>query len=157
MKVRRCGITAARVGVARLHRHNRPPVGGYYGLEVVVDGWPRGWAVVGRPVSRELQAAGWAEVTRVATDGTANACSALYGAAARWARSLSIPLVTYTLQSEPGTSLRAAGWQQAWVVPARPSHRTWSCTTRPRRPGTVDCTGKIAWVPGWLDVSSVAR
>lgn len=84
--VRHCGITIARVGVARLHRHHRPPVSGLVAFEVVRDGWPIAWAIVGRPVSRVLDAAGWVEVTRVATDGTPNACSMLYGAAARWAR-----------------------------------------------------------------------
>ena len=52
------------------------------------------------------------EVNRVATDGTPNACSALYGAARRAAFALGYKkLVTYILDTEPGTSLRAAGWK----------------------------------------------
>lgn len=86
------GITVARVGVERLHRHHDPPPSGLVAFEAVgPDGWPVGWAIVGRPVSAVLQAAGWVEVTRVAVvavedGGPRGACSMLYGAAARWAR-----------------------------------------------------------------------
>lgn len=142
--VRPCGITVARVGVARLHRHHRPPVSGLVAFEVLdAGGWPRGWAVVGRPVSRVLDAAGWVEVTRVATDGTRNACSALYGACARWAWAQRRPCLTYTLSSEPGTSLRAAGWS--------PVHRTragrWSNAGRPRQAARPEQHDKIRWSP----------
>ena len=51
------------------------------------------------------------EVIRLVTDGTHNACSMLYGAAARAGAALGfIRIQTYILDSEPGTSLRAAGW-----------------------------------------------
>lgn len=51
------------------------------------------------------------EVTRLATDGTTNACSMLYGAARRAAKSLGYRrIITYVLASETGNSLRAAGW-----------------------------------------------
>ena len=51
------------------------------------------------------------EVTRLATDGSPNACSFLYGAAARAAVALGYDKIqTYILDSEPGTSLLAAGW-----------------------------------------------
>lgn len=71
-----------------------------------------GVAIVGRPVSRMLQDGWTAEVVRLATDGTRNACSILYGAAWRAARALGYRrLVTYTLPEEGGASLRAAGWR----------------------------------------------
>ena len=92
--VRECGITVARIAVERLHRHHDPPVSGLQAFEVLgSNGWPVGWAVVGRPVAPALQVAGWVEVTRCATDGTKNACSALYGACERWARRRGLPLV----------------------------------------------------------------
>jgi hypothetical protein len=53
------------------------------------------------------------EVVRVATDGTPNACSILYAACARAARVLGFSrIVTYVLEDEAGTSVRAAGWTQ---------------------------------------------
>ena len=51
------------------------------------------------------------EVTRLVTDGTQNACSALYGACARVAREMGYARIqTFTLETETGTSLRASGW-----------------------------------------------
>jgi hypothetical protein len=95
-----------------------------------VDGWPVGVAIVGHPVSSRLRAQGWLEVTRVATNGTRNACSALYGAAVR-----AYPrVVTYTRADEPGTSLRAAGWVP--VAMSRPDRRSgslWRIRWAPRR------------------------
>jgi hypothetical protein len=77
-----------------------------------------GVAVVGRPVSRLLEAAEprTLEVTRVCAWGhpalRRNIASALYGACVRKARALGIAdaLITYTLETELGASLRAAGF-----------------------------------------------
>jgi hypothetical protein len=71
------------------------------------------------------------EVNRVATDGCPNACSALYGAARRACFALGYQrLITYTLNTEPGSSLRGAGWKclgergrlngRSWDMPGRP-------------------------------------
>lgn len=50
-------------------------------------------------------------MTRVATDGTYNACSILYAAAARAAKAMGYERIqTFTLPSEGGASLRASGW-----------------------------------------------
>lgn len=52
-----------------------------------------------------------AEIVRVATDGSRNACSMLYGACRRAAKALGYrKIITYALASEPGDSLRAAGF-----------------------------------------------
>lgn len=73
------------------------------------DGRLVGVAVAGRPVARALADGLTVEVTRVCTDGTRNACSALLGASRRVALVLGYQRgITYTLASEPGTSLRAA-------------------------------------------------
>lgn len=93
--------------------------------------------------------AGVLEVDRVATDGTPNACSALYGAAARWARKRGDVdwLVTYTLASEPGTSLRAAGWIEDTRYRGR-VRTTWKGPEREREERTGDVAGpKRRW---WL-------
>lgn len=51
------------------------------------------------------------EVTRLVTDGTKNACSILYSAAARVGKELGYERIqTFILDTEPGTSLKAAGW-----------------------------------------------
>ena len=69
------------------------------------------------------------EVTRVATDGAKDACSALYGACRRASFALGYKkLVTYTLASESGASLKAAGFKVVGEVRGL----SWSCPTRPR-------------------------
>lgn len=54
----------------------------------------------------------WTEVTRCCTDGARNACSFLYGAAARASTHLGFTRIqTYILDSETGVSLKACGWR----------------------------------------------
>lgn len=115
--------------VAQYHRHHRPPVGHKFSVAVNDGEKVVGVAIVGRPVARGLQDGYTAEVTRLATDGTRNACSILYAAAWRAARALGYRrLVTYTLPQEGGASLRAAGWRVVGEVDGR----SWSCPSRPR-------------------------
>jgi len=100
--------------VSRLHRHHKPAVGHRFSLGVVDDGGLlRGCAIVGRPVAR---LAGHPrhvlEVSRLCTDGARNACSMLYGAAARVGKAMGyLRIQTYVLaDEETGVSLRATGW-----------------------------------------------
>ena len=106
-------LDEANAFVAQHHRHHRPTVGHKFSMGVADDsGTIRGVAIIGRPIGRYLDDGLTLEVNRVATDGCANACSALYGAARRATFALGYRrLITYTLVSEPGTSLRAAGWK----------------------------------------------
>jgi hypothetical protein len=95
------------------HRHHRPPVGHKFSIGAANDaGQIVGVAMVGRPVARALDDGLTLEINRVATDGTPNANSLLYGAARRAAWALGYRrLVTYTLTEEGGASLRAAGYR----------------------------------------------
>lgn len=122
-------IGDASLLVDRIHRHRSRPVGGLFALAVAIGDHIHGVAIVGRPVARHLQDGFTAEVTRLATDGTKNANSKLYAAAWRAARALGYRrLVTYVLASEPGTSLRAAGWRCVGTVRGR----SWDTPSRPR-------------------------
>jgi hypothetical protein len=139
-----CNHKAANAFIRLHHRHHLPPQGYVFTLAVAdASGQVRGVATVGRPVARHLQDGLTLEVTRVATDGCPNACSALYGAAWRAARALGYRrLVTYTLLSEPGTSLRAAGWR---VVGESPGG-SWSKPSRPREDRQPLAMGqKLRW------------
>lgn len=114
--------------VERHHRHHGRPQGYLFAVAAAENDNIVGVAIVGRPVSRMLQDGFTAEVIRLCTDGTKNACSFLYAASWRAARALGYrKLVTYTLPEEGGTSLRAAGWKclgeaggGSWSVPSRP-------------------------------------
>ena len=112
------------------HRHHGAVRGHKFSLGIADQSESiRGVAIVGRPNARGLQDGWTLEVTRVATDGCKDACSALYGAAARAIFALGYrKVVTYTLQSESGTSLKAAGYR----VVAEVKGRSWSCASRPR-------------------------
>jgi hypothetical protein len=74
--------------VADWHRHHRPPVGHKFSLGVADAEVLVGVAIVGRPVARMLDDGLTLEVTRVATDGSRNACSLLYAAAWQAAKAL---------------------------------------------------------------------
>lgn len=98
--------------IAQHHRHHAPSAGWKFGVAVNDGQGVVGVAMIGQPVARLLDDGFTLEVTRCCTDGTKNAASMLYGAAWRAAKALGYRrLVTYTLaDTEPGTSLRAAGW-----------------------------------------------
>lgn len=113
MKIVPSTLEAANDFVRRFHRHSRPVLGSKFSIAVQDDtGSVRGVAIVGRPVAPALDNGIAAEITRVCTDGARNACSILYGAARRAARAMGHdPIYTYTLPSEGGASLRAAGFR----------------------------------------------
>lgn len=97
-------------------------------------------AIVGRPVARNLDDGWTLEALRVCTTGESNVCSFLYGACWRATRALGYrKLVTYTLASEPGTSLRAAGWRVVGEV----KPQTWDRPNRARDPG--DPQERLRW------------
>ena len=105
-------LAQANAFVAQHHRHHKPVTGHKFSIGCTVDGQLVGVAIVGRPVSRYLDNGLTLEVNRLCTDGTKNACSMLYGAAWRAARAMGYQkIITYTLDTENGASLRAAGWK----------------------------------------------
>lgn len=117
--------------IAEYHRHSPAPVGWKFGVGLTDGDKIVGVVIVGRPVARYVDDGWTAEVTRLATDGTPHASSKLYAAAWRAARALGYRrLVTYTLRTEPGTSLRAAGWKEIGRTDER--GRSWNRPGRPR-------------------------
>lgn len=119
----------AKAYVRAEHRHHKPPVSGLFAVGAAEDGKVVGVAIVGRPVARMLDDGWTAEVTRLATNGTRNACSILYAACWRAARALGWrKLVTYTLAEEGGASLRASGWRCIGEA----GGGSWSRVSRPR-------------------------
>ena len=114
--------------VAAHHRHHKPVTGHKFSFGCECDGRLVGVAIVGRPVSRYLDNGLTLEVTRLCTTGEKNACSMLYAAAARAAKAIGYrKLITYTLDTEDGASIRAAGW--ACAGPA--GGKRWTGSRRP--------------------------
>ena len=100
--------------VANFHRHNKPPAGALFSVGVSDGNQLIGVAIVGRPVARNLDDGETVEVVRccVIEGSQKGACSFLYAKCWQAAKALGWKrLVTYTLQSESGASLRGAGWE----------------------------------------------
>lgn len=123
-------LKAANAFITEHHRHHGSTRGHKFSISLVAGEDVIGVVVVGRPVARGRDDGFTAEVTRLCVlDGYKGACSMLYGAAARAAKAMGYTSIgTYILASEPGTSLKAAGWQPL----SRVRGRTWSCESRPR-------------------------
>jgi hypothetical protein len=129
VKVVRIQLPEANAFVKEHHRHHKPVVGHLFSIGAAKDGKIVGVAIVGRPVARMRDDGETAEVTRLCTDGTRNACSFLYGACSRAAFALGFKRIgTYILASEPGTSLTGAGWRMVGET----SGGSWSRGDRPR-------------------------
>jgi hypothetical protein len=135
----------ANAFVGIVHRHAGQVVAHRFAIGALVDGRLVGTAVVGNTKARGLHDRYAAEVVRLATDGTFNACSFLYGRCRRsWIAMGGDPrkLVTYTLVTEPGTSLEAAGYVRVARVKGK-EHDTPS--RRRRIKGGTQLVDKWRW------------
>lgn len=112
-------LAEANAFVLQHHRHHKPVVGHKFSLGAALGDDIVGVVIVSRPTARRIDDGLTLEVTRLATNGAAwRATRALgYG-----------KLVTFTLESEPGTSLKAASWKLVGTTPGR----SWSVPSRPR-------------------------
>lgn len=102
--------------VQNFHRHNGRTArdGGKFAIGAELKGELVGVAIVGNPLSATYMNGWTAEVLRLCVSPNApkNCCSMLYGACWRaWRAMGGRKLITYTLKSESGASLRGAGWK----------------------------------------------
>lgn len=143
--LRPVGLAEANDFVRLHHRHHGKARGHKFSVGVEDErGCLRGVAIAGRPVARLLDNGRRLEVLRVATDGTHNACSMLYGACARAAEGLGYrrsDVLTYILETESGASLRAAGWV---LVKGDSPGGSWSTSSRYRY-DKAPTIGKQRW------------
>jgi hypothetical protein len=123
-------LKQANAFVEENHRHHDPVYRDKFRVGCEIDGTLVGVVQVGRPVSRMLDDGKTLEVVRLASDGSRDVCSFLYSKAARIAKEMGYKkIITYILDTECGTSLKAAGWHKeadtsggAWTRPSRPRH-----------------------------------
>ena len=142
-----CTPAKAQAFVERMHRHHGPVPPGYalFALVACTDRRACGVAILGRPTNRNSDDGHTIEVLRIATDGTPNACSALLGAAARVAKTSGYArVITYTLDTESGASLRGAGWdmEAGGIKSFWASSQTKGRTVKPRDHYT---SAKVRW------------
>jgi hypothetical protein len=113
--------------VEQFHRHSKRTArdGGKFAIAAADCDGMWGVAIVGNPVSASFMDGFTAEVLRVCVraDAPRNSCSYLYGRCWRvWQAMGGRRLVTYTLQSESGASLKGAGWR---IMGEVKPHRRW--------------------------------
>jgi len=112
MKIVPITLKTANQFVKNLHRHHKPSVGHKFSIGINDGDTLVGVAILGRPVARGSDDGFTIEVARLCTNGTKNACSMLYQAAARASKELGYKKIqTYILESENGSSLKGAGWK----------------------------------------------
>lgn len=142
-------LDEANAYVYRLHRHKPEKLPGHsFSVGVASqDGVLRGVAITGNPSAPALQDGILAEIRRVCTDGTPNACSMLYGTARKAARAMGRrPIITYTLATESGASLRAAGFRVDKQDAGGPAHLWHNRPGRKVLPTESDLIGgKVRW------------
>lgn len=140
MRACRVELSEANAFVAAHHRHHKPVVGHRFSIGAEHEGKLVGCVIVGRPVARQTCQKHIAEVTRLATDGTANACSFLYGQVARAAKELGFRSIqTFILQTESGISLKASGWVCLGIT------KVGSWQSRDKRRSDQPAEQKIKW------------
>ena len=135
LDVRPVAFAVMRDFVRRYHRHCPPPVTWRFGASIY-NGWTQlGVLSVGNPVAAAYMNRGWVEVNRLcvrhdlAPQLAWNACSQLYGHAAREAERRGFcKILTYIRENEDGTSLKAAGWKCEGVA----GGRSWNSPKRLR-------------------------
>jgi hypothetical protein len=142
LKAKPLTFKQANEAVTHWHRHHKPCQGCKFVLGVEQEGMLVGAAIVGRPVSREIDHTTTIEVTRLVTNGTKNACSFLYSTAARIAKELGYEKIqTYILETEPATSLKASGW----IYETTTNGGTWNCNSRKGRREDQPMIKKQRW------------
>tara|TARA_R100000455_G_C6153525_1_gene41717 strand:- start:20 stop:484 length:465 start_codon:yes stop_codon:yes gene_type:complete len=101
--------------VTEHHRHSKRCRGHKFSIGANYEGDMIGVAMCGRPLSRRLDEQFTLEVLRVCIKEPIikNACSFLYGRCARiWREMGGKKILTYTLEHESGSSMKAVGWKR---------------------------------------------
>lgn len=131
LKLRPISLRDANQFVAAKHRNHGPKQGHKFSIACYEGEHLVGVAIVGRPDVRVHDNGTMAEVTRLCTDGTKNACSKLYSASARAAQAMGYERIkTAILANESGHSLEASGWTYSHTTKAQ----EWDRPSRRRKP-----------------------
>ena len=115
--------------VDKLHRHHEPVYRDKFRFGCECGGVLVGVIQCARPVSRNLDDGKTLEIVRLCTDGTPNVCSFLYSRAVKIAKIMGYEkVITYTLESENGASLKASGFTLDGITEGG----SWNRASRPR-------------------------
>jgi hypothetical protein len=147
MKIVPCKPKQANEFIAKYHRHNKPVDhrAFRYSIGLATDeGELIGVGIAGLPIARKNDDGRTIEILRVCVrEGYKNANSMLYGRLKVIGRLMGYShFITYTLQNESASSLKAVGAQVEAIL-NRPSK--WSRPARPRIEQAVSYQAKIRW------------
>lgn len=124
------------------HRHHEPAHRDKFRIGCEENGQLVGVVQVGRLVNRHLDNGKTLEVLRLCSQGGRNVCSFLYSRAARVAKELGYEkIITYILEEETGTSLKASGWT---LEEDGVGGGSWNCPSRPRELETAQISMFLA-------------
>ena len=147
LKIKSISQADAKAFIRKHHRHNRPPAGWRYGAGIWNGDIQIGVIMVGRPVARRIDHHSTLEVNRLCIDPnidselSMNACSQLYAWATREGKKRGFQkIITYTLTTEKGASLKASGWSFEEIC----GGGTWHREYRPRKDGHPTIK-KVRW------------
>lgn len=134
--------------VTKHHRHNKRCVGHKFSIGAIYKNNLVGVVIVGRPVARKLDNRFTLEINRNCVLDTApkGTCSFLYARAIKiWQSMGGKKIITYTLETESGSSLKAVNFKKETTV--QPFKKNTGWTTRPNRIWQeVQATPRIRWV-----------
>ncbi len=145
MKIVPMLLREANAFVDKHHRHSKKVRGYKWAIGLEHEGRLVGVAIVGRTVARLLHEPTTAELLRLCTSKAAprNAESKLYARARRiWQLMGGTRIVTYTLPTESGASLRGAGLKEPGAE-VRPQQ--WGRPSRRRRSTAIGTKPKQRW------------
>lgn len=131
LDLRPCSRDVGNNFIAKFHRHSKPVRQAICWVSAWMGDRMVGVACAERPKAGGNCDGFTIEITRnCVTEGVKNACSFLYGALCRAAKPLGyLRAITYTLATESGASLRAAGFRPV----AKVKGRSWTEQKKRRR------------------------
>ena len=142
-------VRQANEFVTSHHRHNKAVRGHKFSIGVTLahENNLLGVAIVGRPVARKLDNGLTMEITRLCVLDPApkNLCSFLYSRCCKiWKAMGGEKLITYTLETEAGTSLKAANFTHADTTNYSVTSKGWHTRTDRKKPKT-EKINKLRW------------
>jgi len=140
------GLKKANAFVLQFHRHHKSAQGHKFSIGLFENDELCGVAICGRPVSRNQDDGLTAEVIRMCVSpNVRNGCSKLYAACATIAKGMGYcRIITYTLETESGASLRASGWT---LEAENLAAKTWDTKSRRRVIEVSDLFGTATKYP----------
>lgn len=144
-RIRPIHLRKANAFVKAHHRHNGSVQGAKFAISLYDEqGELIGIGIAGRPVGRNLDDGLTLEITRVCVlEDHKNASSMIYGRLRQIGRKMGYErIITYTLATESGASLRAAGATKDAVV----TGGGWNRKARTRQEQPIYEEKKVRWV-----------